>query len=518
MSLLKNFATVGGATASSRILGFIRDTFIASALGTGAVADAYVVAFRLPNLFRRLFAEGAFSSAFVPMFARQLEGEGPEVARQFAAEAQAALGGFLFLLTIVALVFMPEVVAVLAPGFLEEPAKFELTVQLARIAFPYLWLISLQSLYAGVLNGLGRFAAAAFSPTLLNVALISALVAVFWLHWDGSATAGFALSWAITIGGVLQLAMLVGVAIYRGMALPLLWPRLTVGVKRLCLLAGPSVVAGGVIQINIIVGTMIASAQPGAVAWLYFADRVYQLPLGIVGIAIGTVLLPDIARRVRAGDMGAVLHNQNRSVEFALALTLPAAVALVVTALPVTVGLFQRGAFSHADAIETASALAAYGLGLPAFVLLKVFQPAFFARENTKTPMWYSAINVGVNVALSFALFPIYGHVGVALATTIASWLNVVMLFVALKRAGIFQGDARLRSVLVRIVLASAIFGGVLYGIGQWLAAWFIEGDPTAPLGLAILVGVGLVVYAVLVVALGIIRPADLKRLVRRRR
>ncbi len=518
MSLLKNFATVGGATASSRILGFIRDTFIASALGTGPVADAYVIAFRLPNLFRRLFAEGAFSSAFVPLFARQLEGEGPEVARRFAAESQAALGGFLLVLTIAAVVFMPEVVAVLAPGFREDPHKFALTVELARIAFPYLWLISLQSLYAGVLNGLDRFAAAAFSPTLLNVALISALIAVFWLHWEGSRAAGLALSWAITLGGVAQLALLVGVTIYRGMCLPLLWPRLTAGVKRLCVLAGPSVIAGGVIQINIVVGTMIASGEPGAVSWLYYADRVYQLPLGIVGIAIGTVLLPDIARRVRAGDMGAVMHNQNRSVEFALALTLPAAVALVVTSLPVTIGLFQRGAFGPADAVATAAALAAYGLGLPAFVLLKVFQPAFFARENTRTPMWYSAINVGVNIALSFALFPIYGHVGVALATTIASWLNVAMLFVALKRAGLFEGDARLRSLVLRIIAASAIFGGVLYFLGRWLAPWFEKGDPTAPLGLAILVGIGLAVYGALVIALGIIRPADLKRIVRRRR
>lgn len=518
MSLLKNFATVGGATASSRILGFIRDTFIASALGTGPVADAYVVAFRLPNLFRRLFAEGAFASAFVPLFARRLEGEGAEEARRFAAESQAALGGFLLILSIVAVIFMPQVVGVLAPGFRSEPEKFALTVELSRVAFPYLWLISLQSLYGGVLNGLGRFAAPAFAPTLLNVMLISALIAVFWLHWEGSREAGLALSWAITVGGIAQLALLVGVTIHAGMGLPLLLPRLTAGVKRLCVLAGPSVIAGGVIQINIIVGTMIASGQPGAVSWLYYADRVYQLPLGIVGIAIGTVLLPDIARRVRAGDMGAVMHNQNRSVEFALALTLPAAVALVVTALPVTIGLFQRGAFGPADAAATASALAAYGVGLPAFVLLKVFQPAFFARENTRTPMWYSAINVAVNIALSFALFPVYGHVGVALATTIASWLNVAMLFVALKRARIFQGDARLRSMVLRIILASTIFGGLLYFLGQLLAPWFATGDPTAPLGLAILVGVGLVSYGALVVLLGIIRPADLKRIVRRRR
>lgn len=518
MSLLKNFATVGGATATSRILGFIRDTFIASALGTGPVADAYVVAFRLPNLFRRLFAEGAFSSAFVPLFARRLEGEGVEEARGFAAESQAALGGFLLVLTIFAVVFMPQVVALLAPGFREDPEKFALTVELGRIAFPYLWLISLQSLYAGVLNGLGRFAAAAFAPSLLNVALISGLVLVFWMHWTGQREAGLVLSWAITIGGVLQLGLLVVATLMAGLRLPLLLPRLTSGVKRLCVLAGPSVIAGGVIQINIVVGTMIASGQPGAVSWLYYADRVYQLPLGIVGIAIGTVLLPDIARRVRAGDMGAVMHNQNRSVEFALALTLPAAVALVVAALPVCIGLFQRGAFGRADAIATAAALAAYGWGLPAFVLLKVFQPAFFARENTATPMWYSAINVGVNIALSLALFPTYGHVGVAMATTIASWLNVAMLFVALKRARLFQGDARLRALLVRIVLASALFGAVLWGCDQMLAGWFVGGDPTAPAGLAILVGVGIVTYAVLVVGLGIIRVADLKRIVRRRR
>ncbi len=480
MSLLRNFATVGAATASSRILGFIRDMLIAAALGTGAIADAYFVAQRLPNLFRRLFAEGAFQSAFVPLYARALEAEGAEAARRFAEESLAALAATLLLFTIVAELAMVWLTYALAPGFAEEPEKFELAVLLSRIAFPYLALVSIVSLLSGVLNGVGRFAAAAFSPSLLNAVLIVALFTIYASGRIETVFAGVLLSAAVTVGGALQLAVLVLACRRAGVALRLRLPRWTPGVKRLLRLAGPAVLAGGVVQINIVVGTIIASSQPGAVSWLYYADRLYQLPLGIVGIAIGVVLLPDLARALRAGRAAEAAHTQNRSIEFAAALTLPAAVALAVIPVPIIALLFQRGAFGPADTFATAPALAAYAVGLPAFVAIKVLQPGFFARENTRTPMWLGAMSMVVNVAAAFALFPLFGHVGIAAATSIAAWINAVMLAVVLHRHGGLVPDASLRRRLPLLVLAAVGMGTGLFA--AYSAFWL----PVMVAGLAV--------------------------------
>jgi putative peptidoglycan lipid II flippase len=518
LSLLKNFATVGGLTLSSRVLGFIRDSFLAAAIGTGAVADAFVVAFRLPNLFRRLFAEGAFSSAFVPLFAGKLEAEGKDSAKRFAEESLSALGLALLVLTVAAELAMAALVLVLAPGFSEDPAKFDLTVLLSRIAFPYLALVSLVSLYSGVLNGLDRFAAAAFSPALLNTSLIAALVAVFLLGYEGTSTAGVLLAAGITVGGVLQLGLLLAALARAGFPIAFRRPRLTANVKRLAVLAGPSVIAGGVVQINTVVGTMIASTQAGAVSWLYFADRVYQLPLGIVGIAVGVVLLPDLAKRVRAGDLAAVNTSQNRSLEFAMALTLPAAAALTLFALPITIGLFQRGAFSAADSVATAAALAAFGAGLPAFVLTRVFQPAFFARENTRTPMIFSAITVAANVIISLALFPLIGHVGVAIATSASSWLNVALLYRGLRKADLYAADARVKRTLARVIAAVAVMVAALYGAEWLLAPWFAAGGLTRIGALLAFVAAGGAVYAIAAVLFGAVSRSDLRRVLKRGR
>lgn len=517
MSLLRNFATVGGATLSSRVLGFIRDSFIAAAIGAGPVAEAYTVAIKLANMFRRLFAEGAFASAFVPLFAGRLEAEGTDSARQFARETLAAMGWLLLALTIVAEIFMPQITFLLAPGFVSDPAKFDLTVALSRIAFPYLALISLVTLYSGVLNGLNRFVAAAFAPSLLNAVLIGALVWIYIQGEVGSDLAGYWLTWANVVGGVLQLIVLIVASARADMHLALIRPRLTAGVRRLMALAGPSIIAGGVVQINVFIGTTIASTQDGAVAWLYFADRLYQLPLGVVGIAVGVVLLPDIARRIRAGDVDTVNHSMNRSLEFSMALTLPAAAALVAVAHPLCVGLFQRGAFTAADSVATASALAAYGFGLPAFVLIKVFQPAFFARENTRTPMWFSAINVGVNIALSLALFPLMGHVGVAIATTLASWLNVALLYGGLARAGLYRLDRRLLSALWRMVLATAIMTAALVVIAHATEPLSAAGGMKRIAAVIILVTGGGIVYAVAAVLTGAVRKSEIRRVLSRR-
>ena len=497
MSLLRNFATVGGATATSRALGFVRDVFIAAALGTGPVADAFFVAFRLPNLFRRLFAEGAFNSAFVPLFAKSLQGDGEAEARRFGEEALSVLLTALLILTALVEIATPLFMYVLAPGFAADPDKFDLAVWLTRIAFPYLVFVSLLALYSGILNARGQFAAAAFAPAMLNVVFIAALTMIFWLGYADSPTAGVVLSWATLIGGVVQLAVVVWAAARTGLVLGLVRPRLTARIRRLAALAFPGALAGGITQINIVVGTIIASLAPGAVSYLYYADRVYQLPLGMVGIAIGIALLPELSRQLRAGRDDLVNHSQNRALEFAMALTLPAAVALVVMAGPVIALLFQRGSFAAADTAATAAALMAFAVGLPAFVLIKVLSPGFFAREDTRVPMWFAGISLVVNVALSLALFPFFAHVGIAAATSVAGWVNTVLLAATLRRRGHLRVDAGLARRLMLLGLAALLMGGCLY------AAVLVLSDALADPGAAVrvvavggLVIGGVVVYA----------------------
>jgi putative peptidoglycan lipid II flippase len=463
MSLLKNFATVGSATATSRVLGFARDIFIAAAIGTGPVADAFFVAFRFPNLFRRLFAEGAFNSAFVPLFAKALESEGEAEARKFGEEALAVLLTALLVVTAIAEIAMPLIMYVLAPGFVSDPEKYDLAVLLTRIAFPYLGLVSLVAFYSGVLNARGRFAVAAFAPALLNVVLIAALAIVFWLGYANRPAAGIFLSWATLIGGVLQLAAVWFAAARNGMSFRFRAPKLTAQVRRLWALAVPGIFAGGITQINIVIGTMIASLAPGAVSYLYYADRIYQLPLGVVGIAIGIVLLPDLSRQLRSGRIDLVDHSQNRALEFSMALTLPASIALILMANPIIAVLFQRGSFDATDTVATAGALAAFAVGLPAFVLVKVFSPGFFAREDTRTPMLFAGVAVAVNIAISLALFPFLAHIGIAIATSVAGWVNAVLLAGTLARRGQFTPDLLLRKRLPLLALASVLMGACLY-------------------------------------------------------
>jgi len=398
MKLYKAFATVGGLTMVSRLLGFVRDILIAAALGSGAIADAFFVAFRFPNLFRRLFGEGAFNAAFVPLFAKRLEGEGERAAQSFAEEALAGLLLVLVVVSVAAMLAMPWLMALLAPGFIEDPDKYALAVDLTQIAFPYLTCMSVVALLSGVLNSMHRFWAAAAAPILLNIVLVTAVSIAIGLGYAKKPEAGYVLATGVLVAGIAQLAML-WVAVKRaGLDLKLVRPRYTEGMRRLVRLGVPGLVSGGITQINIVVGTIIASLQPGAVSYLYYADRLYQLPLGIVGVAVGVVLLPDLARLLRAGDPAAAHDSQNRSLEFALLLTLPAAVALTMAAEPIIRVLFERGAFTAMDTPKTAYALAAFAVGLPAFVLIKVFQPAFFAREDTRTPMIFAGVNMAATL------------------------------------------------------------------------------------------------------------------------
>ncbi len=469
MKLYRAFATVGGLTMISRILGFGRDILIARVLGTGAAADAFVVAFQFPNLFRRLFGEGAFNSAFVPLFTDKLATDGKIAARRFAEEAMAGLIMVLLVLSVVAIVAMPWLMYLIAPGFSDTPDKFGLSITMTQITFPYLICMSLVALLSGVLNAMGRFSAAAGAPILLNVVLMIVMIAAIFMNVTGASEAGILLAWGVTLAGIAQLLMLAIVAYRSGMGLGFRWPKLTADVRRLVALGVPGVVSGGITQINLLIGGIIASFQDGARAFLYYADRLYQMPLGIVGVAVGVVLLPDLVRHLARKDEAAALDGQNRSLEFALLLTVPAAVALFVLANPLISVLFQRGAFTAADVQPTARAVAIFSLGLPAFVIQKVFQPGYFARQDTATPMRFAAINFVINVVASLSLFVIFSHIGwsphlgIAIATTLAGWVNALQLWHGLVQRGHFKADARFTRNLPLIGLASAVMGAALW-------------------------------------------------------
>ncbi len=525
MKLYRAFATVGGLTMVSRVFGFIRDVMTAAVLGTGPVADAFFVAFRFPNLFRRLFAEGAFNSAFVPLFAKRLEGEDQSAARRFAEEALAGLLFVLLLLTAIAELAMPWLMYALAPGFSADPAKFDLAVLLTQITFPYLLCISLVALLSGILNSLGRFSMAAAAPILLNVVLIGALLVAAALGFNNSPGSGIVLAWGVAVAGLVQLAAL-WIAVRRaGLHLRFVRPVLSADMKRLITLGIPGVISGGVTQLNIAVGTIIASLQAGAISYLYYADRLYQLPLSIVGVAIGVVLLPDLARSLRAGDHRSVMDNQNRSIEFALLLTLPAAVALAVSAEPIIRVLFERGAFTASDTLSTAAALAAFAIGLPAFVLIKVLQPAYFAREDTRTPMRFAVWNMLLNVAGSVGLFFLFSalglmpHVGIALATSLSGWVNAYLLWSELTTRGHFESDKRLKANTLAMIGASVAMGVLVWALLFAFDASLrpAAGAPRQFAVLALVFTFALVVYACVVQMAGVLKWTDfLRRLTRR--
>ena len=506
--LVRAAATVGGYTMASRVLGFVRDLLIAAFLGAGPVADVFLVAFRLPNMFRRLFAEGAFSAAFVPMFSSRLEGEGESAALRFAEEALAVLLAVLLVFTALAELCMPVLVLVLAPGFADQPEKFDLAVHLSRLMFPYLLFMALMALFAGILNTFRRFAVPAAAPMLLNVFMIGGLLA--GAHWTGAP--GEALAWAVAAAGAAQLALVLRDMRRAGLHVRLRLPRITPGVRRLFALLVPGVLGAGALQINILVGTMIASLLPtGAVAFLHYADRIYQLPLGVVGIAIGTVLLPGLSRAIRAGEDAS--GQLGRAVEIAMLLALPATAALLSMPEAVVAVLFERGAFSPEDTRRTAAALAAFAAGLPAFILAKVLQPGFFAREDTRTPFRVTVFGLLVNTVLSLVLSRFLGHVGIAAATSAAAWLSTGTLWWLLHRRGHWRADRRLARSLTGSAAASALMAAALLVGLDAADALLGGGEAERAAALAGLCVLGAFAFAVSALALGAVRPTDIRSL-----
>ncbi len=509
--LLSGFFTVGGWTFLSRIAGFVRDIMIAALLGAGPIAEAFLVAFSLPNMFRRFFAEGAFNMAFVPLFAKKLEGGEDAVA--FARDAFSGLAALLIVFTLLAQVLMPLFVFAMASGF-QGDDRFDLAVFYGRIAFPYILFISLAALLSGVLNAVGRFVAAAAAPVLLNILFVGAMS----LAWYFGRDVGLALVWMAPLAGVAQLALVWTAARRAGINVVPRLPRITPDLRRLFVIAAPAALAGGVVQVNLLVGRQVASFFDGAVAWLNYADRLYQLPLGVVGIAVGVVLLPDLSRKLRADDTDGGRDAFNRATEFSLVLTLPAAVALCVIPVPLISVLFERGAFGTSDTEATALALAIYGAGLPAFVLQKVLQPLYFAREDTKTPFRYALVAMFVNAVIAIGLAPFFGFIAAALGTTLAGWSMAWLLWIGSRGMGdaAMIGD-RLRGRIPRIIAASVLMGGLLLILSGFLHEMLALGAGRYA-ALALLVAGGIAGYGLFGWALGAIRLSEIRSAMKRGR
>lgn len=522
-NLFKSLATVSGMTMVSRVLGFARQILIAGVIGAGGnpVADAFWAAFRLPNMFRRLFAEGAFHAAFIPLFQGKQVSDGHAAAKKFAEEVLASLVFILTLLTALVEIAAPLFVYLLASGFEDDPAKFDLATLYTRIMFPYLIMMSLVGLMSGILNSLGRFAAAASAPLALNICLIAAIL--LYANAETEIT-GQAAAWAVFAGGVVQLAMLVIGAARQGYLLRLRLPKLTPDVKRLFALGAPGFISAGAVQINLIIGTNIASREPGAVSWLMNADQLYQLPLAIIGIALGIVLLPMLSRRVKEGDEVGAARAINRSLELSALLCFPAAIAFVIMGAPICDALFRGVAsdalsffgareskFTEHDVAMTGAALAIFGLGLPAFVWHKIFSPAFFAREDTKTPMNYALVAIGLNTVLALALFPEFGFISVPIATAVAAWVQVGLLAQKLYRRRQFQPGGRLAERLIRIIAATGGLGVLLHFSLPYtdeIATIFWGRDWIA---IVLLSGAGAASYGLLAFLLGAAKASDYK-------
>ncbi|WP_439141971.1 murein biosynthesis integral membrane protein MurJ [Planktotalea sp.] len=509
--IISGVFTVGVWTLLSRVLGFLRDALILSYLGTGPAYQAFVVAFRLPNMFRRFFAEGAFNLAFVPMFSKRLEAD--DQPNAFANEAFSGLATVLIGLTVIAQIFMPWLVYALASGF-SGTETFDLSVIFGRIAFPYILFISLAALASGVLNASGRFAAAAAAPVLLNVLLVSAIIAAALSGLD----VAYALIWMIPFAGFAQLVLVWVAAKRAGITLKLQRPRFTPDMKHLTKIAIPAAMAGGVMQINLLVGQQVASYFDRAVGWLFAADRLYQLPLGVVGIAVGIVLLPDLSRRLQSGDEAGAKDAFSRATEISLALTIPASVALMVISLPLVRVLFERGAMTTDDSAAIAVAVAIYGLGLPAFVLQKTLQPLFYAREDTKSPFRFAIVAMFVNAVLAFGLAPYIGWIAPAIATTFAGWVMVLCLALGTRPMGdVARFDAQLRHRIWRICLASGAMGFILWSMSASMST-FLGMAGWRYLALAVLVTIGIGSYFVIAHFIGAIRLSELKGTMRRGR
>lgn len=512
MSLFKSAAVVGFFTFISRIFGYIRDIFIAAFMGTGPVADAFVVAFRLPNFFRQLSAEGAFSASFVPLFSAKLKTDGKKNALEFARNVFSYMLIILLILTLVVEICMPLIMYILAPGFVDDENKFNLAVTFARIAFPYLIFISCVSLIAGMLNSVGKFAAAAATPIILNISIITSLIL---LH-DKMPTAGHALFWGIAAAGMLQLAWLLINGHIAGLKLKIKKPSVSKDVKTLVRRMVPAMIGGGIVQFNIVVNTLLATYIAGAASALYYADRFVQFPLAIIGTAMGVALLPTLSKQHKEKLTEKAIHTQNRALEVVLFFTIPAAIALLFISLPIIMVLFERGNFNYASSVASAKALSAYAIGLPAFVMIKIFTPGFFSVGDTKTPVVIAFFCFIANVILGIILMQFLGHVGLALATTISSWVNVILLKKQLNSRKLFYLDQECAQRIKKIVIIAFIMGAIIWWAHiAMLETLLISGLTIRAILLVMLVMIGGGVYFLLSQWCNVFKLKELKSLLK---
>jgi putative peptidoglycan lipid II flippase len=519
MNLARSLGSVGGLTLASRVLGLARDMLFAQFVGANFASDAFAVAWRMPNMFRALFAEGAFSAAFIPMFNRKVadpQGKGLPAGVEFAEDALSVLLPALLAMTLLLELLAWPATYLISLGFHgASHEQFAYAVMLARFTFPYLMLISLASLLGGILNSLHKFWVAAAAPILLNVAQIVALV-FFHTHEPMSTTRYQAIS--VTIGGALQLAWLAQACWASHVRLKLKRPSINEDVKRLLKLIGPAAAGAGAVQFNLLVSTALATGllPHGSVSYIYYADRLNQLPLGLIGIGLGTVLLPTISHQLGRGADTEAMSTQNRGLELALLFTLPATVALVICGVPIITGLFQHGQFDAGDAVKTGQALAAFSIGLPSYILVKVLTPGYYARHDTRTPMRFAMISIAVNLVLNLAFIMPLKHMGPPLATALASTVNVWMLYHTLKKRGHFEADRRLKRRVPRLALASILMGVALFFFAPLIDPYLTGSLVRRAGALLALCAAGGAVYAIACFATGGFVLDDLKLMMRR--
>lgn len=470
MSLARKYTLVGSATLASRLTGFVRDILIAAVLGSSAIADAYIAAFLLPNLFRRVLSEGAFNAAFIPIYARRKAEEGEESVAAFTEHALSSLVAFVLVALLISELLMPEVIGLLTPGFRVAPEKFADAVTFARIAFVFVAAIVVVALLSSILNAMGRYGLVAVAPLILNFMLIGVLVWLIAMGWRGEYRAGLALVITVLAAGLVQLVYVANGLKRAGAPVRLGVPQADRDVRKLLMLMLPGLMLAGAGHFNMVVAAQLSSSLPSAVSWLYYADRIFQLPLGFVAAAIGTVLLPEVARSFREGNTAAAEAAGNRALEFGMLLVLPAAVSLVILAEPIIDIIYRRGAFSTIDSVATAEVLRAIAIGLPGFVMVKVLLPPYLAREHFGLPLFAALAGIIANIAVTLALLGRLGHIAAPIGVAVSAFVNAALLGAGLVRERLFHLDPAARSVLPRIALSAAITGLCTFGLAMLLA------------------------------------------------
>lgn len=510
MSLIRSITTVGGYTIGSRLFGFVREILTASFLGAGIEADALIVAIKLPTLFRRLFAEGAFNASFVPLFAGILETKGKEEARTFAEQILTLWIGALLLLILCVEFFLPTLIPLFVSGFKDTPGRLYYAIEFSRITFPFIFFISLTVLYSGILNSIDKFAIVASSPMAGNLVIIGIVIG-FYNKFPSS---GYAFAWGILACGILQWLWVWIPSIKQGMGLRFVWPRFDGNVKRFFKILAPAAFGSGVVQINLFIGAFIASWLPvGAISYLNYADRLNQLPLSVIGVAVSTALLPVLSRQIRSGAWDNAHKTQSQALEFSMFLILPATLALIFLAELFVTVVFERGAFTHEDTIATALTLQALALGLPAYVLIKVFSSSFFARQDTLTPVITACVGIIIDIGVSLGLMGSFHQVGIGFATAAAGWVNALLLGYILWRQGHLHFDSRLKKFVSRMVLACGGTVVLLKSLQLLMQPLLLRGELMRDISVTGIVSLGFLGFLLLSHLMGAMKFHELKHM-----